>query len=179
MAITLRSNAPLDESELKRAEAALGSSIPEGYRTFLRATDGGSPVEDMYTPRVGVDEFLGAWEIVDQRVHLRGRIPETLLPIAVAAGGNHVCISVADGEVGTIYFWDHELEHLGPKNAVERIAESFDEFVSELRAVSRENLPPHRVISVEIDPEFLELVREQEEQDKKRPTLRWPPERNA
>lgn len=174
MAMTVRITRPLNESELSRAEASLGVSIPEGYRSFLEATDGGRPVEYMVTPKLGVTKFLGAREIVEHRARLRGRFPETLLPIADAAGGNRICISVAKGDVGAIYFWDHELDHLGAEKAAERIAASFDDFVSQLRVLSPEDLPQRRVISVDIDPEFLKLVREQEERDKKRPTLRWP-----
>jgi hypothetical protein len=177
MAMTVRTAQALSESELSGVEASLRVSIPEGYRRFLRATDGGKPVEYMVIkPKLGVTKFLGAREMADDRARLRGRLPETLLPIADAAGGNRICISVAQGEVGAIYYWDHELEHLGAEKASERIAASFDDFVSQLRALSSEELAPARVISVQIDPEFLKLVREQEARDEKRPTLRWPRE---
>jgi hypothetical protein len=169
--ITVRSTRPVSESELARVEASLGVSIPDGYRTFLQATDGGRPVEDTFSPKVGVTNFLGARGILKQRARLRGRIPENLLPIADAEGGNLICISVAEGDVGAIYFWDHELE--GEK-AAERLEASFDDFVSKLRVLSREDLPSARVISVQIDPDFLKMVREQEEKENKRPSLRWP-----
>jgi hypothetical protein len=149
----------------------LGVSIPDGYRTFLQATDGGRPVEDTFSPKVGVTNFLGARGIVKQRARLPGRIAETLLPIGDAEGGNLICISVAAGDLGAIYFWDHELE--GEKVA-ERLAASFNDFVSQLRVLSQENLPPARVISVHIDPDFLKMVREQEEGERKQPTLHWP-----
>ena len=171
MAITVRTMPPAGESELLRAEAALGVSIPEGYRAFLQATDGGRPNEGTFSPNVGVTEFLGAREIVSVRSRLRGRLPETLLPIAGAEGGNYICISVAEGQEGAIYFWDHQLEGDG---ATERLAASFDAFVSQLRKLVPQDLPPHRVLSVEIDPEFLKKVREQEQQDEKEGTLRWP-----
>jgi hypothetical protein len=86
---------------------------------------------------------------------------------------NRVCISVARGDEGAIYYWNHELEHLGAEKATERIAASFDDFVSQLRVMSREERAPARVISVEIDPEFLKLAREQEARDEKRPTIQW------
>ena len=171
MPITVKSTRPVSESELARVETSLGVSIPDGYRTFLQATDGGRPVEDTFSPKIGVTNFLGARGIVKQRDRLRGRIPGTLLPIADAEGGNLICISIDEGDLGAIYFWDHELD--GEK-AAERLAASFDDFVSKLRVLSREDLPPARVISVQIDPEFLKMVREQDEQEKKRPTLRWP-----
>ena len=163
MAMTVRRINPLGESELSRVEASLGVSIPEGYRNFLLATDGGKPVDYMVTPKLGVTKFLGARQIAEHRKRLRGRIPETVLPIADAAGGNRVCISVAPDEVGA-------------EKAPERIAASFDDFVAQLRVLSREDLGPSRVISVEIDPEFLKMVREQEAQEDSLPTLRWPKE---
>lgn len=176
MAMTVRRINPLGESELSRVEASLGVSIPEGYRNFLLATDGGKPVDYMVTPKLGVTKFLGARQIAEHRKRLRGRIPETVLPIADAAGGNRVCISIAPDEVGAIYLWDHELEPSGAEKAPERIAASFDDFVAQLRVLSREDLGPSRVISVEIDPEFLKMVREQEAQEDSLPTLRWPKE---
>jgi len=169
--ITVRSTRPVSETELARVETSLGVSIPDGYRTFLQATDGGRPVEDTFSPKIGVTNFLGARGIVTQRARLRGRLPENMLPIADAEGGNLICISVDEGDVGGIYFWDHELD--GEK-ALERLAASFDDFVSKLRVLSREDLPAAKVISVQIDPDFLKMVREQEEQEKKRPKLQWP-----
>ena len=171
MAITVRTKPPTGEPGLLHAEASLGVSIPEGYRTFLQVTDGGRPIEGTFSPNVGVTEFLGAREIVTVRSRLRGRLPDIFLPIALAAGGNYICISVAGGQEGAIYFWDHQLEGDG---ATERLAASFDDFVSQLRELPAKDLPPHRVLSVEIDPEFLKIVREQEQLDEKRATVRWP-----
>jgi hypothetical protein len=109
---------------------------------------------------------------VEHCSRLRGRLPDALLPIAAAAGGNLICISVAEGRAGEIYFWNHELGHLG--RTIERLAASFDDFVSQLHALPPPVLQPDRVISVEVDPEFQKWVREQEELEDLRPTLRWP-----
>jgi len=174
MPITLKGTKPLPESELWQVEASLGVSIPQGYRAFLYATDGGRPDEAWFSPMVGVTDFLGAQDILATHSRLRGRLPETLLPIAAAAGGNLVCISTAEGQVGAIYFWNHEREHLGDV-AIERLASSFDAFVSQLRVLPPVELPPARVISVDVDPEFLQEVREQQARDRKRPVLSWPP----
>ena len=106
--MTVRSMRPVSESELTRVEHSLGVSIPNGYRTFLQATDGGRPVEDTFSPKIGVTNFLGAREIVKERARLRGRI------------------SVPGSS------------------------------------------------AFKIDPDFLKMVREQEEQENKRPTLQWP-----
>jgi len=73
--MTVRSMRPVSESELTRVEHSLGVSIPNGYRAFLQATDGGRPVEDTFSPKIGVTNFLGAREIVKERARLRGRIP--------------------------------------------------------------------------------------------------------
>jgi hypothetical protein len=175
MAMTVSSKAPLSERELSNVESSLGVSIPVGYRKFLLATDGGRPVDYMVLKhKLGVTRFLGAREIVEHRARLRGRLPEALLPIADAAGGNRICISVVPGEVGAIYYWDHELDHLGAEKPAERMADDFDDFVSQLQVLSPEDLGPARVISVEVDPEFQKMVREQEEQEEKRPKLEWP-----
>ena len=67
MSITVKAISPLSESELLRVEADMQLSIPEGYRAFLLATDGGRPVERMFSDRVGVNDFLGARDIADTR----------------------------------------------------------------------------------------------------------------
>ncbi len=33
-----------------------------------------------------------------------------MLPIALAEGGNLVCLSVANDDFGSVHFWDHEAE---------------------------------------------------------------------
>ena len=175
MAITVSQVPPAGETELRRAEADLGSPIPGGYRVFLQASDGGRPVEGFFSPRIGVTDFLGVKGMVGRSRRLRGRLPEKLLPIADAEGGNLVCISVAEDDAGAIYFWDHQLEHRGDQ-AAEKIADSFDEFVARLRKLTESELPPLEVISVEIDPEFLKMVKEQEAGAANQPTLRWPPD---
>jgi len=173
MSITIKAKRPLSEAELLSVEAAMRVSIPEGYRAFLLATDGGRPVEDMFLDRVGVRDFLGASDMAETRSRLRGRLPETLLPIAIDSFGNYICISTAASDSGAIHFWDHELEHLGER-AIARLASSFDEFASQLRVPPPVVLAPASVISVEVDPEFLKWAREQERLLDERPTLRWP-----
>lgn len=175
MSITVKSNPPASESRLLATEDRIGARIPDGYRNFLMATDGGKPVENAFPadPDVGVDWFMGAVEIVETSRRLRGRLPSDLIPIAAAAGGNQICISVKSGRYGAILLWDHEREQL--EDAATRwLAPSFDEFVAQLTLSPPVHQSKARAISVSIDPEFLQWAKEQEALEDARPRLRWP-----
>ena len=97
---------PVTERDIVAAESQLGVGIPETYRTFLAATNGGQAVDGYFSNMVGVQAFLGLGDMVNNHKALHGRIPADMVPIATAEGGNSVLI---DGG-GAVYFWDHELE---------------------------------------------------------------------
>jgi hypothetical protein len=165
---------PAGDARLAEAERQLGFAIPAAYRAFLQASDGGRPRQGWFSSRVGVTDFLGVDAVIAEQRARRGRVPADLLPIAHAEGGNLVCIALEAKEPGAIYFWDHQREHLGPEQAVERIAGSFDEFASQLREPPRPREPAQGV-HVHSNPKFRQWVMEQEALEAQRPTLSWPP----
>ena len=126
---------------------------------------------------MGIDWFLGTSGIVETCALVGERLPEHLVPIAQAPGGDLICVSAAPDEQGVIYLWVHDRERDG-ENVVERVAGSFEEFVSGLREPPPdEMLPRVEPLSVWIDPDFLRWAKEQEELEDRLPILRWPPEK--
>ena len=127
MGVRVRRVPPVTERDIVAAESQLGVGIPETYRTFLKATNGGQAVDGHFSNMVGVQAFLGLGDMVNNHKALHDRIPADMVPIATAEGGNSVLI---DGR-GAVYFWDHELEE--SNTAVQKLASSFDEFAVALK----------------------------------------------
>ena len=136
-------------------------TLPAEYREFLLSADGGQPEPnvDQEHQECGVSEFFSIQAAIEQRDKLRGRVPSDFLPIASAAGGNLVCLRIRGEDVGSVYFWDHELEPASGESVVGmnmyRIAASVGEFLAHLRPLRSDELPKSEVIEAWIDPEFL------------------------
>ena len=164
----------MSPQKLLDLEAHLGFEVPETYRSFLSISDGGRPVAGYFSPRIGVTEFLGVGQIRKTSTQMSGRLPARCLPFANASGGNLLLLSSSGPLAGAVFFWDHEAE--GDQGAaVERVANSFDEFALRLGVVPDEDLVGYKVLSVEIDPEFLREIKEQERLDALKHTIQWPP----
>lgn len=58
------------------------------------------------------------------------RISKDFLPIAAAAGGNVICIGIANNNYGKIFFWDHEDEYNG--ESLLCLADDFNSFLNSL-----------------------------------------------
>lgn len=155
MAVEFRDcKVPLSEKALSKVEKRLKIKLPEEYRRFLLAHNGGrlTPSVFKFKGQSGayadscVDWFLAVYdgeynnfETYFERYKVeRVRLPVELVPIAHDPGGNLICISLADFDRGSIYFWDHEHEHestgksVSSHTNVHLIADSIDEFLGSL-----------------------------------------------
>ena len=145
---------PATEEEVTEAERLVEVRIPEDYRGFLLGEcNGGRPktnVLDDDDAGVGVDEFLGVGTGGDSdiaRVYetSRDRMPSWLLPVAHAAGGNLICLSLREEDRGSVWFWDHEVEAEEGREATEenltRVDDRFSSFVSRLNVPEGSDLP--------------------------------------
>jgi len=149
---------PAPESELSSFESSIGCRLPEDYRQFLVASNGGYVGGSLW--------FLGPW-LTDQTVeagvhHVGGfrqesyfsllwarncyqerelRIPRELLWVMDDPFGNAICIGLTGEHRGRMYFWDHECETDsdewdGSADTAENVTlltKSFTEFVSGLK----------------------------------------------
>lgn len=107
--------APAEEPQIRALEAALRASLPSEYADFLRENNGGySPDAEIDMPSgesSGVISFLsidGTDSILENRSDVRGQMREGLLPIARDGGGNLFALSLDEGELGTVWFWNHD-----------------------------------------------------------------------
>jgi hypothetical protein len=163
------SSGKLDESSLAGLEERLGYRLPTEYREFLLQHNGGKPepnilIEADGRARVGVTKFLAGGhadcELLATRLQYRERVPSDLLPVALAEGGNLICLGVFGRRENGVYFWDHEGESGGKKPSnrnISPIAKNFTVFLDDLKLFKPEDvrIDDKAVEEAWIDPEFL------------------------
>jgi cell wall assembly regulator SMI1 len=126
----------VDDARIRAFEARLGATLPDEYRAFLLAYNGGQPTPSEFrlAGRTGpytdsqVHWFYSLHEgpysnLEKTRALLGGRLPDDLLAIAGDPGGNKICIGLAGDARGRIMFFDHETDR------VELVADSLDAFL--------------------------------------------------
>jgi len=161
MALTFLNQRPAPGSSVESVESRLGVRLPDAYRELLLVVSNGGEVEPVVSlefPAVGLAAILG----VERGDHLdieariseykSGRLPEGLVPVADAEGGNLVCVSVRPEDFGTVWFWDHELELIG--EAATLIAADLGAFFADLAPVAQID-EPSAITEAWIDPAFL------------------------
>ena len=138
--------AQLSPDEIEAFELSVDARLPDEYRSFLAATNGGSPAEGrswMKLKRgwigsnwICVDFFYGisrsdvrAYELGRIWKTFRTRVPKDFLPIATDSYGNQILIGLQGSKEGSVFFWNHEQE-IAPV----LIAKSFDAFFGELQS---------------------------------------------
>lgn len=144
--------AAVSEDAIAAFEQRIGVPLPDDYRSFMLAHNGGKPSRKAFVYK----DFSGPYTdsavryffafTSNQDKSIRGnygiyvggsRVPRDLVPIATDEGGNLVCIAVKGPNVGKIYFWDHEEEAEEGQQAsydnLYLVADSFNEFLENLR----------------------------------------------
>jgi cell wall assembly regulator SMI1 len=148
------SKTPLNASDITRLEAELGVKLPDDYRTFLLAHNGGWPEADSFHSYGGekrdeesiesVDRFLAYYDgeynnLLKSVNTYKGRIPPHFLPVANDPGGNLILLGVSGPDRDKVFFWDHELEadedETPDYSNLLFVADSFQEFLDSLREV--------------------------------------------
>ena len=141
-------------------EARLGARLPSDFRDLLVGVSNGGEVEPAIAAsaeEVGLVAVPGAGrgDVLDIESRLAqyrgGRLPEGLIPVADAEGGNLVCLSSRADDFGTVWFWDHERELGG--DAAKQIAADFSSFVADLAPI--DGTKPSVLTEAWIDPSLL------------------------
>jgi len=154
------SSEPVDERFVKDYETLIGTKLPDSYRQFLLATNGGilssnnkiievtgnpefAPESITGTMGFMVDNFYGLTGLSYPSLSLfqvfditRDRIPLGTVPIAKDPFGNLFLLGVSGAFRDSIFFWDHEIEGFespdGLFSNVGKLFNSFEAFIDAL-----------------------------------------------
>jgi hypothetical protein len=141
---------PIDRTRLHELERRLGTSLPDDYRDYLIAHNGGAPEARLFLPPGKSKPFtclshtmFGLHEADGQLDKVYGicldYLPSSVVAFAEDTGGNLFCVTVRGKRRGKIYFWDHHRQALGDEEPTFEnvnllfVAESFREFLNGLR----------------------------------------------
>ena len=141
-------NPPATQQGIEHFERGCGLVLPDVYKEFLLATNGGVPetpafpVQGMADYSVGVMQVffgIGARSPMPDLIEIydfyADRIPHGIVPIADDGGGGYVCFDLRNGK-HRVVFWDRR-HFWGTGEWRERdlyhVAESFAEFLELLR----------------------------------------------
>ena len=156
--LTFRHEQPIPQAVV--AASRYAADLPSDFTTLLTDRSNGGYV-DTVAPAgnrlIGVRAIFGAGrsdslDLDARNDQMRGRLPDPLVAVAEAEGGNLVCLSRTDGSV---WFWDHELELTG--GAAGRVADSWTEFVTSLAPIPAPEPDPEA--RAWADPAFLARLR--------------------
>ncbi len=113
----------LQDAELDAFEKQVGARLPQEYRTFLKAHNGGrvrprklrmeagaySTGLIQYFLSIGPPTFVERdWADLKDPAHLR--MPPEHIPIAQCEGGDYLTLVTDGPKRGQIFYWDHEAE---------------------------------------------------------------------
>lgn len=135
-------------SAIEEFERHRGLALPDLYKKFLLATNGGVPKHQSFpikgmalNPTGSVQVFLGIgvrWpttELAYAYDLYAGGFPQGIVPIAGDGSGNYVCLDLRDG-TERVAFWDkRHFWGTGEwrESDLYHVANSFDEFLASLR----------------------------------------------
>ena len=129
---------PLHLEVLIEFERKLGAPLPDAYREYLLAFNGGKFEKDV----ISISEAEGETTVHHMyglhsgpryaRLRNKRKISGSLfLAICDDSFGNQFLIRMTGGETGAIYFLDHEVE---PEEGLTAVARDFDEFVAKMKS---------------------------------------------
>lgn len=157
MSVILKHGVARTEQEISAFEQSLNTKLPRDYLQFLSHNDGARPDSNFFVfvdeMRCSVNRFIPISDIQEETSYIEN-LPTTRIPIALAEGGNYVCLGT--DAAGGVFFWDHEEPHLD-----HRIAESFSRFLESLQAADLSSCVADDagVRHAWIDPAFLESIK--------------------
>lgn len=154
LALVREKKPPVPMVVLQALEDGIGQRLPEDYRKFLIACNGGSLGGRLWFYKAGsvlpdaAPHHIGGirperpFSLLAQLHALHGKIPIDLMWIMDDAFGHGICLGVAGKLRGHVYFWDHEKApstgawdgRVESAANVRLLAESFTDFVAGLES---------------------------------------------
>ena len=145
--------APAPPERLSAFERTIGHTLPDDYRQFLVACNGGyvggalwfnGPTPNGTSADAGVHHIGGfrkEWHfsLPEHRECYVGRIPAALVWVMNDPFGNAICVGLSGPHRGQVFFWDHENEpdedwdgSVESAGNLQLLANSFTEFIAGL-----------------------------------------------
>jgi hypothetical protein len=147
---TIEHGPRITEEDISSFERKYALILPPAFRSFLRVTNGGRPVRDIFSIRRLPGNLFGRIHLffglkdpiascnLDWNIDVfSDRIPSDMIPIATTEGADKICLSVRADTAGAVFYWGG-YEHEGRDGFIP-LASSFAEFVDNLS--SDENSP--------------------------------------
>lgn len=146
----------LDDASVTRFEKKIGHRLPDDYRTFLLSMNGGLPEDVNEAPAgsstattlqvlLGIDTH-DTWMDIEATIEVmqlrdEGKYPSEIIPIGNDGLGNKFVLAIAGDHRGEVSFQAldafpdrrHDTEWYRTRQ-FKRVAGSFDEFITALRA---------------------------------------------
>lgn len=147
----------LTKPRLEQFESLVGQTLPDGFRAYLLAHNGGMPGGvNLWLPgesepsaeilhAYGLHHGPEAFQLEKQLDWHRQHMMKGLIPFASDGGGNQFCIGTTGKHCGKVFLWDHETEDcpIHWRN-FEAVANSFAKFLTFLRPTEVEDKNPKR-----------------------------------
>lgn len=147
-------------NDIKDVELRLGYRLPQSFLDTLPKINGAKPdLNEFDVPgeksQSGVGEFLEFSRIPEAAKISDLASLGNIFPIAIAEGGDKICISADQEDFGAVLFWDHE--RVQQREDLIYIADSLNLFLDLLRPIdaSEIKIVPGQVKKAWINPEFL------------------------
>ena len=104
---------PLDESQLSKVEEHFGLSLPEDYKKSLVECNRGKPTLERFDTELQKECVLDYMINLEETVAIAQAISseydaDNLIPIGRDPFGNLIAFRIADGQIDSVIFWDHE-----------------------------------------------------------------------
>lgn len=138
MTLQVEPRGPVTEDQVAAVERELGVTLPEPYRTWLRATNGGDLDGDVEIPGTDGNGLLSDLDGVDRlptvQTLARNKVVPAGYTVVTLGHGGSLALRTGGAEVGSVWWADFdvadELNADGPTNDVmRRLAEDWDGFL--------------------------------------------------
>jgi cell wall assembly regulator SMI1 len=99
------------DADVRAFEQTLGAPLPQDYRDFLLAVNGGRTSDEHVMFKLEdsegeLNELYALSEIMQTQKSLGDRLPHDVIPVGYDAGGNKVCIALRGTHRGEVWYFD-------------------------------------------------------------------------
>ena len=118
----------LGVEQIAQGEQARGlARLPDDYKASLAKCNRGKPTLERFDTERQKECVLDYMVDLEDTVAIAQAIaPDNLIPIATDPFGNLIALKVADRQIESVVFWDHE------RDEIFKLSSSFTEFLAKL-----------------------------------------------